>query len=327
MSDRYQQFATSGLGKLVVGRLGLPEPTPLRRYATGQALLPGAALLGGSEGGRLHAEISRVLSAAGAELAPDPPVIGTADSSHRGERYGALIFDASAITEPGELRGMYEFFHPVIRALAPSGRVLVLGTPPEETTTVAARIAARALEGFTRSVAKELKRGATAQLVYVSAGAESAIESTLRFLLSARSAYVDAQVLRVGTAEVPAVADWAQPLAGKTALVTGASRGIGAAIAEVFARDGARVVCLDVPAQGADLSRVANAVGGTTLQCDITAADAPERLTEFCDTRFSGVDIVVHNAGITRDKTLARMSESQWDSVLAVNLAAALAIN
>ena len=165
--------------------------------------------------------------------------------------------------------------------------------------------------------------------MYVAPGAEAAVESTLRFLLSARSAYVDAQVIRVGTHGTTAAEpeDWDRPLAGKVALVTGASRGIGASIADVLARDGAHVVALDIPAQGDELSEVANRVRGTALQLDITAADAPAQLVEHLTERHGGVDIVVHNAGITRDKTLAKMKESAWDAVLAVNLASQLAVN
>jgi 3-oxoacyl-[acyl-carrier protein] reductase len=243
-------------------------------------------------------------------------------------KHGALVFDATGITDPKLLREVYKFFHPVIRKVVPSGRVVVLGTPPE-LVEGRERIAQRALEGFVRSVGKELKRGATTQLVYVAEGSEDATESTLRFLLSAKSAFVDAQVIRVGTygKVAEAAAYWEKPLDGKVALVTGASRGIGAAIADVLARDGAHVVALDIPAQGADLSNVANQVGGSSLQLDITAGGAPERLAEHLTARYGGVDIIVHNAGITRDKTLGKMTEGGWDSVMAVNLAAQLAVN
>jgi 3-oxoacyl-[acyl-carrier protein] reductase len=110
-------------------------------------------------------------------------------------------------------------------------------------------------------------------------------------------------------------------LKGKTLFITGASRGIGLAIAEALARDGADVILVDVPAQGEDLVAAANRIRGAALQLDITSDRAPGVLAE------RGADIVVHNAGITRDKTLARMSEDQWDSVLAVNLESIERIN
>src|SRR5690606_27030699 len=97
---------------------------------------------------------------------------------------------------------------------------------------------------------------------------------------------------------------WSRPLAGKVALVTGAARGIGAATVEQLAAEGAHVVCLDRPADDALASRVARAVGGTVLLADVTDPQAPATLVQTLMERFGGVDIVVHNAGITRDKTL-----------------------
>jgi 3-oxoacyl-[acyl-carrier protein] reductase len=294
MADRYQQFADSPPGRFMVRRLGLPQPTPLQR---GPAFVDGPALVGG--GGRLVDPVRRVLTACGLAQADDA------------ESYGALVFDASAIERTGDLRAAYEFFHPAIRSLAPSGRLILLGSGDG--------VAQRALEGFVRSAAKEVRHGATANLVHAAPDAD--IEATLRFLLSGRSAYVSGQVFRVGAAPADALESWERPLTGKVAAVTGASRGIGAAIAEVLARDGAHVVCIDVPAQGEDLAAVANRLGGSSLQLDITADRAPGVLA---DRDF---DIFVHNAGITRDKTLARMSEDQWDSVLAVNLESIERIN
>jgi 3-oxoacyl-[acyl-carrier protein] reductase len=72
---------------------------------------------------------------------------------------------------------------------------------------------------------------------------------------------------------------------------------------------------------------VANGIGGSTLQLDITSDNASSRLAEHLDQRHGGVDVVVHNAGVTRDKTLGRMSEDQWDMLLAINLLAPERIN
>jgi 3-oxoacyl-[acyl-carrier protein] reductase len=159
--------------------------------------------------------------------------------------------------------------------------------------------------------------------VYVTAGAEEYVESTLRFLLSPKSAYVSGQVVRVGPGPVPDNGlDWSRPLTGKVALVTGASRGIGAAIADVLARDGAHVVGVDVPAQARDLEAVTGRLGGSALTVDITDDGAPAQIAEHLLTNHGGVDVVVHNAGVTRDKTLGRMTEDLWDLVISINLEA-----
>ena len=206
-------------------------------------------------------------------------------------------------------------------------------SPASSTRPTACRreTAQRALEGFTRSAAKEIgNKGSTAQLVRVAAGAERAMESTLRFLLSARSAFVDGQVIEISAAAEPPdrpARRLGPPALRPDRVVTGAARGIGAAIAETMARDGAHVVCVDVPAAGEDLTAVSNRVGGESLQLDITAGDAGERLASHLSDRHGRLDALVHNAGITRDKTLGRMEPDQWDSVLAVNLASQLAIN
>jgi 3-oxoacyl-[acyl-carrier protein] reductase len=333
MSDRYQQFTTSRPGSFVAKRLGMPQPTPLRRYEPGDRVLDGPALLGAAPGGRLIKPTADILRAIGAQafLGPedyvrdegaDAGVTTTAwsPSENGDQRFQALVYDASGIESSEDLRKVYDFFHPVVRRVEASGRVVVLATPPEMAKSPRQAIAQRALEGFTRSLGKEVGKGATVQLVYVAPKAEGAIESTLRFLLSGRSAYVSGQVIRIGAGKVEAPADWDHPLDGKVALVTGASRGIGAAIAETLARDGAHVVALDVPQQGDALAEVANEIGGSSLQLDVTSDDAPKALADHLRERHGGVDIVVHNAGITRDKTLGRMDEDRWDSVLAVNL-------
>jgi 3-oxoacyl-[acyl-carrier protein] reductase len=106
------------------------------------------------------------------------------------------------------------------------------------------------------------------------------------------------------------------------ALVTGAARGIGAAIAEVLARDGAHVVGLDVEPMTHELAQVTSRIGGSSLTADITDEAAPATIATHLLDEHGGVDVVVHNAGITRDKTLGRMTEEQWSKVIAINLTA-----
>jgi len=310
MGDTYASFANSDLGRAVVRRLGLPDPPRLRRYVPGEPLTPGPVLLGAAPGGRLADTVRKLLD--------------VTDTATEGTRYGAFVFDATGVTGSAGLRALYDFFHPQARSLLGSGRVVVLGTPPAACGSPREATAQRALEGLVRSIGKEFGRGVTAQLVYVAPGGEETIESTLRFLLSGRSAYVSGQVIRLGAGPVSAPADWDRPLDGKVALVTGAARGIGAAIARVLARDGAEVIALDVPAAGDALAEVANEVRGRALQLDLTAPAAAERLADYLT---GGVDVLVHNAGITRDKTIARMDAERWDSVLAVNLSSQEQIN
>jgi 3-oxoacyl-[acyl-carrier protein] reductase len=251
------------------------------------------------------------LTTAGATLVEAVPDAG---------RLGGVVVDLTAVEQPGDLESLRAVLGPALKRLGRCARVVVVGRDPALATSPAQRAARRALEGITRSVAKELRAGATANLVLVTDGSEGAALGTVEFLLSARSAYVDAQVFRVGAGVATPAAD--RPLDGKVAVVTGAARGIGADIARTLARDGATVVCVDVPSAGASLAGVANEVGGTALQVDVTAADAGNRILRHATTRHGGLDVVVHNAGITRDRRLANMKEDRWASVIAVNLTA-----
>ncbi|WP_151833991.1 3-oxoacyl-ACP reductase [Acinetobacter ursingii] len=337
MTDQYQAFTQSPLGKFVVKNLGLPSPVVLDRFESAEPVINGAVLLGAAPSSSLSGVIAQVLSnihadsyaGNNAELQQTAAKVGlnlrAFNSGDKESKFKAVVFDASGIQNSEQLNELYKFFNPVARQLQSSGRVIVIGTTPESAKTVKQAIAQRALEGFVKSVGKEFKKGITAQVVYVDEGAADNIESTLRFLLSPRSAYVSGQVIRVSKADVVKV-DWNQPLAGKTALVTGASRGIGEAIAHVLARDGAHVICLDVPQQQADLDRVAAEIGGSALGLDITAADAGEKI-KAAAAKQGGLDIIVHNAGITRDKTLANMKPELWDLVININLSAAERIN
>ncbi|PXX00266.1 3-oxoacyl-ACP reductase [Mycolicibacterium moriokaense] len=318
-TDLYSQIVHSAPGSFLAKQLGVPQPETLRRYKPGTPPLAGSLLIGGD---------GRVVEPLRTALAEDYDVVSNNLGGRWADSFGGLVFDATGITEPAGLKGLYEFFTPLLRNLGRSGRIVVVGTTPEQTGSVGERIAQRALEGFTRSLGKELRGGATVALVYLSADAKPAatgLESTLRFILSGKSAYVDGQVFYVGAADAAPPADWDKPLDGKVAIVTGAARGIGATIAEVFARDGAKVVCIDIESAAEPLGQTASKVGGTALTLDVTADDAVDKITEHLRANYDGrADILVNNAGITRDKLLANMDDARWDSVVAVNLLAPL---
>lgn len=342
MKDGYLDFANSNVGAKLVNALGLPKPMPLERHQAGQPVIKGAVLVGGGGEPQLLEALAGVFQRIGAQtLAHErlPQWVSVANKAglttgrwgsngQPGEKVKALVFDATGLTDSTQSDALYWFFHDAARSLLPCGRVIVLGRPPEACSSPRQAAIQRGLEGLTRSLGKELKKGSSSQLVYVAEGAEGQVESTLRFLLSPRSAYVSAQVIRVGAPVGSSVApaNWDQPLAGKKVLVTGASRGIGAAIAECMARDGAQVIALDVPQAQEGLNEVAKKIGGKALALDIGSAEAPQKLVEAAKAD-GGWDVVVHNAGITRDKTIANMKEHLWQLVMNVNLSTQERIN
>lgn len=286
------------VGNALLRRLGVPTGVPLIRHQPGDTSIRGPVLMGSTPAGRLEHVISATLKSAGARTATGR------------DRPAALIFDATGLDSAASLADLYEFVHANIRNVSSGARVVVLGDVPGQDVETAT--AAQALEGFTRSLGKEMRGGGTVNLLRVTGGAEDAIESPLRFLLSGRSAYVSGQAIRVDPAlGIAGETDWNAPLSGKTAAVTGAARGIGAVIADVLERDGARVLRIDLPPQPPD-----------RMGLDITAPSAPQSLIDRLREDFGGVDVFVHNAGITRDRTIAGMSRADWDAVLAVNLGA-----
>jgi len=112
-------------------------------------------------------------------------------------------------------------------------------------------------------------------------------------------------------------------LKDKVAVITGAANGIGRAVAETFAREGARLMLADLMEE--ELERVAAAIrqnGGEaqTFVCDVTDRSRVERLIAETAAQFGRLDIVVNNAGITADAQLVKMTEEQWDRVIDVNL-------
>src|SRR5215211_4254271 len=176
MSDRYSQLVKLPVAGTVARRIGLPQPVTLERGSGG---ISGRVLLGGA--GRVAEAAARVLADMGVDSATalDDPVRAHAAAAGldaavfnpeapADRTFKALVFDATQITRSEDLVELQRFFHPTVRRIEPSGRVILLGG------------GRRALEGFTRSLGKEIGRGATVNLVQVEPGGD--VGPTLRFL-------------------------------------------------------------------------------------------------------------------------------------------------
>ncbi len=346
--DYLLELSKNPSARNVVRSLGLPVPMPpvLRRSgapwservlpdetvvvgtsaadATAVPLLDAMAGVIAPAGGRViwtgsEAHGAQFMRAAEAWAEP----VSRASTPVSGMKARALVYDASTISSPEEVGRLYDFFHAWLEVLDKNGRVVVLARPTPDSPIEAA--AQASIEGFVRSLSKELgRRGTTANLLRVDSGAEPRLVGPLRYFLSPHSAFVTGQPLGVSTlARANRGVEVRQALAQKVALVTGASRGIGAATARALAREGAHVIVLDRPGSESEGSQLARALGGSLLLVDITAGDATERIVELAEEK-GGLDIIVHNAGVTRDKTLRRMSREAWDMVIDINLRAAM---
>jgi 3-oxoacyl-[acyl-carrier protein] reductase len=355
MNDLLLQLGQNPQARKLIQSLGLPLPIPqsLAR-AKGpmeeRPLHDHEIVIGGA--GELTEVLANTLARAGATALLTSGAHIPESFARQGEAFGrpprslmldalpeklsvdALVFDATGIREVAGLRTIYEFFHPLVGGLRKCGRVVVLARPAEHARDPQHAAAQAAVEGFVRSLGKELgKRGSTANLLWVDEDADALAEGPLRFLLSKRSAFVSGQPLHVSARALtenedgsPFTPAWVRPLEGKVALVTGAARGIGKAAAELLAAEGAHVICLDRPGDDELLAETAREVDGTPLLVDVASPEAAQTIARTLKEEHGGVDIVVHNAGITRDKTLARMKPEHWDQCLGINLDAVVRI-
>ncbi|HDZ38258.1 MAG TPA: short chain dehydrogenase, partial [Marinobacter sp.] len=144
MSDIYLKLVNTPVGKATAQTLGLPSPVPLkRRKRADQPFIEGNVLVGAGNGGKAIATIGSVLSASAATLYHASGKATLEDSSKAGNKaqtldlasgtdtkFSALVFDATGLKTPGDLRALYDFFHPTIKNLGANARVVIIGQNP-----------------------------------------------------------------------------------------------------------------------------------------------------------------------------------------------------
>ena len=239
-----------------------------------------------------------------------------------------MILDATSIQFIDDLEKLYSFTNANIRKIRSNGKILVLASSMPDATTES-KVAARALDGFVKSLAKETGgKGITVNLLRLPAAhflfhghdAADAVWPLIHFFISQRSVFITGQIMECQPLVKAESFTDSGVLNGKWALVTGAARGIGADTAKALAADGAKVIVLDVVQAAESLSEVAESIGGIALPVDITSPDAEAKVQELLKREKASLNILVNNAGIIRDKTIAKMTPDQWRAVLNVNL-------
>ncbi|KKL01962.1 3-oxoacyl-ACP reductase [Rheinheimera mesophila] len=308
-------WVTAFLNSAVGRWCGVPQPALLQRPDGETQCFRGSVLLCGK---------SSVYSALLRQHLTGLPDLELED---KGQPLQAIIFDGTQLQSTTELDLLWQQFTLLLPRLTHHGRIIVLSATVTEARCADAAAAQAALSGFTRSLAKEYGRfGSTANLLTLQDEVRQQLLPVLEFFLSKASAYVTGQVVAVSAALVQRLSPWVKPLQGKTALVTGAARGIGAAIAKKLTEQGARVIGLDVPQAGSELSALMRQLSGQPLLLDISQSDSAEQLSQWLAQQGMVLDILVHNAGITRDSLFHRMTEAQWTQTLDINLRAVLRI-
>ncbi len=312
---------TPGTSKLIKS-LGLPSPINLCREENGfepKPLQNRRVLLLTPVRTIAQRFLKKALDNAGAQISTGQDL-----QADKVPTIDVIVLDATGFVKAEHLRYLLDELQPALVKLNYSARLLFIANAPEQMKDPVAAAVARGVEGFMRSVGKEIgRKGATANLLYLDKGSENRLEMPVRFFCSHHSAYISGQPLHINTlAAEPDKLPLSTTLAQKTALVTGCAGGIGAETALRLAQEGAKVICLDIPAAEDALNQVAENCGGVAITLDITQNNAPKVLAGFLENHGDKVDIVVHNAGITRDKSLTKMPEHFWEAVMAVNLKA-----
>lgn len=312
MSDFLQNPMVKQLAKAL--NLPLPIPALLNRnnsaYSDSELQSKRTVVLTTSDEDKQTAEILKELK----------PYIN--ETTIYQDKVDAVVLSALALET---VESSVEFFTKAqlaVRNLTKNGRIVVLSKTSDN---IEQQTIQKSLEGFTRALSKELgKNGTTVNHLTISDAPSKNVAGAILFFLSDKSSFITGQVIQLNNKFITKTNSITKLLDGKVAIVTGAARGIGAAAATFIAREGAKVIIVDVPQAEEDAKKTADAINGDVLLMDITKEDAVASIQKYVLDKYGKLDILVNNAGITRDKTLAKMSIPQWNAIMQVNLKAAM---
>lgn len=233
-----------------------------------------------------------------------------------------VVVDGRNVSNPATLKALKDELQDGIRGIKSNGKVLIYSLQPDLAQDPHHSAYQRALEGISRSLAKELGgRGTTVNLVKLPPNVEISNYKTVEeFFTSGRSAFITGQAL-IANEAVKA----GRELSEKVCLVTGGAGGIGMATVLRLAAEGATVIIADIPQMKDRVTKILNDKI-SFLGADLTDETARKELLNKVKATHGRVDVLINNAGITRDKTLKNMPEHYWDQVIDINLSAVIAL-
>ena len=301
--------------------LGFAEPLPLNRLNNTNQLPENVFLLSISE--HVNSHIEKALTQTTTNLVKSIDSVTT-------KSINTLVIDATDYIDESSYQYLYSTVKKTLKLLSDNAKILVIANAISHENNEEKNAFSQALIGFSKSLAKEVGRKAgTMNVLFINTkdhNLAKALSNPVNFFLSPQSSFVSGQTLTINGDAVLIEAPLTNTGDKKVAVVTGAAQGIGAAIAKRLNDEGYKVICVDIEPMKTQLINTMNTLQGERVILDVSAPNAGEKLAKLAK-QYNGFDLIVHNAGITRDKTLAKMPEHFWQQTLSINLLSVMRIN
>lgn len=300
---------------------GFAEPIPLQRANNTNLLAKEIQLC--SIGEKVNVDIQQTLT--------QLPVNTTENTDNfAAQSIQSLVIDATMYIGESSYQRLYSIFQNTLPNLSYNAKILIIANATSFKQGDAENAFGQALIGFCKSLAKEVgRKGSTANVIFLSDqqhNISTALLSPVYFFLSSKSSFISGQTLTIHS-DNKRLAQLSNNITNKKiAIVTGAAQGIGAAIASKLTEDGYHVIGVDIALMKTPLINTMQQLQGEYFILDVSANNAGNQLALLAK-KYGKFDLIVHNAGITRDKTLAKMSMVSWQQTLDINLLSVMRIN